>query len=216
MPNVKSLLWVFLMVVMGGIALAQNQPQPTGWVVEDDSVGVVQQPAIMQPQAQSATPAPPSKWAVAAMLALDPKYAGGIVDVSASGGTPEPKQWIILARDTADQGVLHRITVADGQVISDVPSVNLVESMRQRVVIVPQSVQVDSGDAYLVVEPIAAASGKIIGHVDYSLHQEASDAGAVWTVNCFDLDGVYIGKVSLLASSGDVLSSSGFKSVPGN
>lgn len=214
MPSVKSLLTVISLAVASGAAFAQNQPQPTGWVVEDNSIGVIQQPVAVQPQ--PAPPAPPPNWAVAAMLALNPKYVGGIVDVTASGGTPEPKQWIILARDTSNQGVLHRLTVADGQVIADVPSLNLVESMRQRVSIDPQAVQVDSGDAYLVVEPIAAANGKIIGHVDYSLHQEASDTGPIWTLNCFDLNGVYIGKVNLLATTGNVLSSPGFKNVPGN
>lgn len=160
-------------------------------------------------------PTPPPNWAVAAMLAIDPKYTNGIVLVTGRGGTPEPKQWVVVARDSDDLGTLHKLTVANGQVIADVLSMNAYESFRQDVAIAPPSVQVDSGDAFLIAQPIAAANGKIIGHVDYALTVRGTDATPIWTLNCFDLDNRFLGKIVMLASDGTILSQQGFpKSSP--
>lgn len=187
---------------------AEDQPAPSGWQdalpmasPAPDTALIAQAPSV---------PTPPPNWAVAAMLAIDPKYAEGIVLVVGKGGTPEPKQWIVVARDSDDQGTLHKITVEDGQVISDALSLNTYEALRQNVNIDPTQVQVDSGDAFLAAEPIAAANQKIIGHVDYTLTIRGKDATPIWTLNCFDLNGGFLGKVILLATTGDVIQTPGF------
>ena len=150
------------------------------------------------------------------MTAIDPKYIDGIVLVTARNGTPEPAQWTVVARDSNDLGTLHKITVANGQVIADVQSMNAYESFRQDVAINPVQVQIDSGDAFLIAEPIAAANGKIIGHVDYALTVRGTDAAPLWTLNCFSLNGGFLGKVVLLATTGTVLSQAGFKNLAPN
>lgn len=214
MKPMKKLAFLFLLTgFLPGFLLAQDQPQPTGWETpppspaqpgDDTDLGLIT-PAPAQP-------APPG--AVAAMRAIDPKYTGGIVVVTASGGTPQPRQWTIIARDTDDLGVLHKITVADGQVIADAQSLNAYESFRQDVNIDPEQVQVDSGDAVSLAEPIAAANQKIIGHVDYALTIRGKDAAPIWTLNCFDINGVYFGKVILLANTGAVLETPGMRNAP--
>lgn len=168
----------------------------------------------MVPAAQVAPEAPPPNWALGAMLAIDPKYTEGIVLVTGRNGNPEPSQWVVVARDTDDLGTLHKITVADGQVIADVQSMNAFEAFRQDVNIAPSQVQVDSGDAFLIAQPIAAANQKIIGHVDYALTTRGKDAAPIWTLNCFDLNGGFLGKVILLATTGAVLSHPGFQNSP--
>lgn len=209
---------------------AQEQPQPSGWQIDSpltqpfipsDATSEAPLSSGVDPNEQAAegpaTPAAPEidpKGAVAAMMAIDPKYVEGIVVVTGRGGSPEPGQWVVVARDTNDLGVLHKITVADGQVISDVQSLNAYESFRQDVNINPQSVQVDSGQAYFIVQPMAAANEKIIGHVDYALTIRGKDSAPIWTLNCFDINGVYIGKVTMLATTGDVLDASGFPNRP--
>lgn len=215
----------FFLGLLATSLLAQEQPQPGGWQVDSQTEPYIPSDATAsgamtdpgdQP-GQDPGPAEPEidpKGAVAAMMAIDPKYVEGILVVTGRGGSPEPGQWVVVARDTDNLGVLHKITVADGQVISDVQSLNAYESFRQDVNINPQSVQVDSGQAFFIVQPIAAANQKIIGHVDYALTIRGKDAEPIWTLSCFDINGGYIGKVMLLASTGDVLDTPGFRERP--
>ncbi len=122
------------------------------------------------------------------MLAIDPKYIGGIVDVTASEERrslkmdhPGPRYLEIKAYCTVSRWRMashHRCPIAESG-REHAPKDQHRSSVR------PSGLR----DAYLVVEPIAAANGKIIGHVDYSLHQEASDTAPIWTLNCFDLNG---------------------------
>ncbi len=194
-----------------------QQPQPSGWQTVPDGSQTLPYIPSDDPQSADSAPAAPqvdATGAVAAMMAIDPKYTEGIVVVTGSGGSPEPGQWIVIARDTNDLGVLHKITVADGQVIADVQSLNAYESFRQDVNIDPQQVQVDSGQAFFIAQPIAAANQKIIGHVDYALTIRGKDAAPIWTLNCFDINGVYIGKVILLANTGAVIAHPGFRNSP--
>lgn len=170
--------------------------------------------ASLAPGIPAQDPGPAPTGAEAAMLAIDPKYTEGIVVVTARGGTPVPKEWIVVARDTDNQGVLHKITVANGQVISDAPSLNTYEALRQNVNIQPNQVQVDSDNAFWIAQPIAAANQKIIGHVDYALTIRGKDATPIWTLNCFDINGGYCGKVVLLATTGAVLETPGFPKSP--
>lgn len=214
-----------LLIFVGSLSLqAEDQPAPTGgWqavpvaqtdpsdnsVDPDDAASdaamIANAPAVQGPAPDGA---------VAAMLAIDPKYAGGIVVVTGRGGSPTPRQWIIIARNSQDQGTTHKITVADGQVISDTLSLNTYEALRQKVSISPPQVQVDSGNAFFIAQPIAAANGKIIGRVDYALTVRGRDAAPIWTLNCFDINGGFMGKVILLATTGAVLSQPGFKNSP--
>lgn len=195
-------------------AFAQDQPQPTGWqpgpadgpMAPSDPVGET----LVAPQPQGPNP----RGAVAAMMAIDPKYTEGVVVVTARGGTPEPKEWLVVARDTDDLGTLHKITVANGNVVSDSLSLNTYESFRQDVNINPEQVQVDSDAAFLIAQPIAAANGQIIGKADYALTVRGKDAAPIWTINCFGMNGFFIGKVVLLATDGTVLETPGFKNQP--
>jgi hypothetical protein len=191
-------------------------PPGDGWTI---------QPQVEVPPAdagESANPAAPvvavegpaPGGAVQAMLAIDPKYIDGIVLVTARGGKPVPPEWTVLARDSDDLGTLHKLTVADGQVIADVQSLNAYESFRQDVSINPTSVQVDSGRAFSIAEPIAAANNKVIGHVDYSLTIHGTDAAPIWTLNCFSVGGGFLGKVEMLATTGQVLRHPGFRNAP--
>ncbi len=221
----------FVLCFLAAPLVAQDQqPQPTGW--QQVPVDAQTQPFIpsdapspsfgADPDAssfnnQAQAPAAPSvdpNGADAAMMAIDPKYIEGIVVVNGRGGSPEPAQWVVIARDTNDLGVLHKITVADGQVISDVQSLNAYESFRQDVNINPEQIQVDSGQAYFIAQPIAAANEKIIGHVDYALTVRGKDSAPIWTLNCFDINGGFLGKVVILATTGDVLDTPGFRQRP--
>lgn len=211
-PNSVWVLMIGLPLATAFADITAGQDQNAGWVQEPFGESAVPAPVVALAPVETSPP----NWAVAAMTAIDPKYTEGIVVVTAQTGTPEPREWTIIARDTSDLGTLHKLTVADGQVIADVLSLNAYESFRQDVRIDPTQVQTDSGDAFLIAQPIAAANGKIIGHVDYALTVRGKDAAPIWTLNCFDLNGGYLGKVVLLATNGDVLETPGFPQSPAN
>jgi hypothetical protein len=203
-----------LLLVALSPVLAQDQPQPGGWQVAPPD-------GLMAPSDSAPAPAmvpqvegPDPRGAVAAMMAIDPKYTEGVVVVTARGGTPVPKEWTVIARDTDDLGTLHKITVVNGNVLSDSLSLNTYESFRQDVNIDPQQVQVDSGAAFLIAQPIAAANQQIIGHADYALTVRGKDSVPIWTINCFGMNGFFIGKVVLLATDGTVVETPGFKNQP--
>lgn len=207
-------LAVSLVFVALTSAFAQDQPQPTGWQVAPPDGPMVPEDSSLQAAPQPEVQGPDPRGAVAAMMAIDPKYTEGVVVVTARGGTPVPKQWTIVARDTDDLGTLHKITVDNGNVISDSLSLNTYESFRQDVNINPQQVQVDSDAAFLIAQPIAAANQQIIGHADYALTVRGKDAVPIWTINCFGMNGFFIGKVVLLATDGTVVETPGFKNQP--
>jgi len=206
---------VLLSGLLAGFLHAQDQAQATGWETPSAPLPGQASNSDLALVAPAPPPPPPAAGgAIAAMMAINPKYTEGMVVVTARGGTPQPKEWTIVARDTDDLGVLHKLTVADGQEIADVQSLNAYESFRQDVNIDPAQVQVDSSQAFFIAQPIAAANQKIIGHVDYALTIQGKDATPIWTVNCFDINGVYIGKVVLLATNGAVLQTPGFANAP--
>jgi len=202
---------LFLLLASLHPLLAQDQSQPSDWSVQPQAVVPDADAAPMAPQGPEG---PPPNSAVGAMMAIDPKYTEGIVLVTARNGNPQPSQWVVVARDTDDLGTLHKITVADGQVIADVQSMNAFEAFRQDVNIDIPQVQVDSGDAFMIAQPIAAANQKIIGRVDYALTTRGKDAAPIWTLNCFDLNGAFLGKVILLSTTGAVLEHPGFRNAP--
>lgn len=208
----KTRIFALMLVAMPLGLQAEDQSVATGWETPPVQPAPVSVPVAEQPEEVTPTVAP--NGAVAAMLAVDPKYLEGIVLVDGRGGNPQPREWVVVARDTNDLGTLHKITVADGQVIADVLSMNAYESFRQSVNINTQQVQVDSGQAFFIAQPIAAANQKIIGHVDYALTIRGKDATPIWTLNCFDIDGGFLGKVVLLATTGAVLETPGFKNAP--
>lgn len=150
--------------------------------------------------------------ALEAMLALGDKYSGGIVEVTGRAGAPGPREWVILARNPDSNGKLHQVKVARGQIVADTMSLNPVETLRSPSdFIAITSMQVDSDDAYAIAQKKAAACGASLGAVDYSLTARGKSVGPVWSLQCSDSNGRPLGKMEILARSGDVISSSGFK-----
>jgi len=195
------------------MALAQDQPQPSGWMAAPPDVPPAQANPLIDAE-QAAAPAVDPNGAVGAMLAVGPQYAESIVVVTGRDGSPQPRQWTVVARDANNFGTLHTITISNGSVINDQPSLNAYEALRQKVNIDITQVQVDSGQAFAIAVPIAAANQKIIGHCDYALTIRARDSVPIWTVNCFDTNGAYLGKVIMLATTGAIVETPGFRNVP--
>lgn len=193
-----------ILLVAASSAFAQDQPVIDGLLHDSGGSGI---PTVQ-------TIAPTRGEAVAAMLAVPPKYADGILEVTGQAGAPNPKEWVLQAWNTEDPGTVHKLTVVDDQFVSDVLSVNLFEAERKEINIPLPGLRVDSGAAYRIAEKYATANGKTLGHVNYSLSVRAKRTPAIWTLECFDQKGAHIGKLEILATSGEVSASPGFKATP--
>ncbi len=195
---------IFFTLLLCPALLAQDKPVIDGLLPDSGGSGV---PTVQ-------TLAPTKGEAVAAMLAVPPKYADGILEVTGQNGAPNPEEWILQAWNTEDPGTVHKLTVRDDQFVSDVLSVNIYEAERKEINIPMPDIRLDSGDAYEIAQSYAAANGKTLGHVNYSLTTRARRTPPIWTLDCFDGKGSHIGKLEILATSGTVLASPGFKTSP--
>ena len=195
---------VVLLLAASTLAWALEKPVIDGMLPDSGGSGI---PAVQ-------TLAPTKGEAVAAMLAVPPKYAGGILEATGQGGDPNPKEWILQAWNTEDPGTLHKLTVRDDQFVSDSLSVNIYDAMRKEINIPLAAVRVDSGSAYRVAQAYASANGKSLGRANFQLTVHAKRTPPVWTVDCFDTGGAHIGKLEILATTGAVTASPGFKVSP--
>ena len=195
---------VFVLLAAGSIALADDKPIVDGTLPDSGGSGI---PVVK-------ILSPTKGEAVSAMLAVPPKYAGGILEITGQGADPNPKEWVLQAWNTEDPGTVHKLTVRDDQFVSDSLSVNIFEAIRKEINIPLAAVQVDSGSAYRIARSYASANGKSLGRVNYQLTVHAKRTPPVWTVDCFDSGGSHIGKLEILATSGAVTASPGFKVSP--
>lgn len=193
-----------IFLAAGALGFAQDKAVVDGLLPDTGGSGI---PTVQ-------TLAPTKGEAVAAMLAVPPKYVGGILEVTGQGGEPNPREWIIQAWNTEDPGTIHKLTIRDDQFVSDSLSVNIYEAERKAINIPLQDVQVDSGSAYRIARSYASANGKTLGRVNYMLTTHAKRTPPVWTLDCFDAKGEHIGKLEILATSGAVTASPGFKTTP--
>jgi len=195
---------IFVFLAVSTFGWAQDKPVIDGMLPDSGGSGI--------PEVK--TLAPTKGEAVAAMLAVPPKYAGGILEVTGQGGAPNPKEWILQAWNTEDPGTVHKLTVRDDQFVSDSLSVNVFEALRKEIHIPLPALKLDSGSAYRIAQSYASANGKTLSRVNYILTVHAKRTPPVWTLDCFDSGGAHIGKLEILATSGAVTASPGFKVSP--
>lgn len=198
----RSAFILFLAAAASGLASAE--PVIDGLLPDSGGSGI---PTVQ-------TPAPTKGEAIAAMLAIPPKYANGILEISGQGGDPNPTAWILQAWNTEDPGTVHKLTVKDDQFVSDTLSVNIYEAERKQINIPLTDVQVDSGGAYRIALAYAKANGKALSHVNYNLVVHAKRTPPVWTLDCFDAKGGRLGKLEILATTGAVQARPGFSESP--
>lgn len=160
----------------------------------------------------------PPKWAGAALAALPPQYTAKVLQVTGDKGTPEPAQWVIYARvsdeDDSSPSTVHTIVVANGQVVSDNPSANLLEVFRGRGYFGAPDLQTDSGDAFLTLTMYATANSKIVNTVSYKLVRNSNDTAPIWTITGYDPNGGEVGWLRISATDGSVIEQHGFPITP--
>lgn len=161
--------------------------------------------AFAQFQPPGAEPAANPGGANAAIALVPPLYGDGIIKVTADNGTPNPPAWYILAKKT--EGEVFSITVSQGQITEEKPSLNLRALVGNPTPINLAKVAIDSNKAWDIAFGYSAKLGKTLGSVSYALQQKGPDAAPVWAIWCYDEAGSDIGYLEILATTGAVVSS---------
>jgi len=158
------------------------------------------------------------KGAVAALAAIPPQYTGRILQLTGDKGSPEPSQWVIYARvgddDDSSPSTVHTIVVSNGQVISDNPAANLLQVFRNTGYFGAPDIAEDSGDVFLTLTLYATANNKVVNTISYKLVRNNDDSAPIWTLTAFDPNGMEIGWLKILASTGAVIDQKGFPVAP--
>ncbi len=152
--------------------------------------------------------------AVAAMAALPEKYAGSILEISGSGGNPNPAEWVVLAWNAENPGSLRKLVLSDGRIMDDSPSLSIYEAERKEVPLALSSLGIDSGGVWKIAQAYASANGAGLASLDYQLTTHAKDDPPLWTVTCHGDGGKPLGRLVINAGDGSVQSHSGFRNVP--
>lgn len=130
-----------------------------------------------------------------------------IMKISADNANPDPQTWYFIARNGYGEGTLRSITVQDGQVTSNKRSLDIRTLIDDSAPINLSQVRVDSDDAWGVAKRWVEKRGRRLASASFILQQKGRGAVPVWSVWCYGRDGGYIGRVDVLASTGDIVSS---------
>lgn len=150
--------------------------------------------------------APDPNGAVAAMQALPGQYQNGIMRLSADHGKPTPPYWAIIARNPARRGLPTSLTVSRGRITSERATLNPRALISGDTPITLGRVRIDSPEAWRRAQRFASDRGRRLDSVSYVLQQRGSNAAPVWSIWCYDSRGRFIGFVSLLATTGAIIS----------
>jgi hypothetical protein len=163
---------------------------------------------------QLAPPLADSNSALMALGILPPQYQGNVVKLSADNGDPDPSQWYVLAYRDSPEGGLFSITIANGEIVQEKPSLNLGELFKNPSPIAVERMTIDSSAAFDIAQQFAEANGKNLGTVSYVLQQSGADSAPVWQVWCYDRGGRYFGYLQIAATNGAVISTDGLPRAP--
>jgi hypothetical protein len=109
---------------------------------------------------------------------------GRIVSVTGTGGTPQPRTWIVQVTDRRQPGGVLEIEVADGRVVAQRAPANAVTS-GDAAVIRTSRLNLDSNGAFIVASYTADKSGVEFTTVNYTLRN--NDRGfPVWIVSLYN------------------------------
>ena len=150
--------------------------------------------------------APDRNSALFALRAVPRQYQSGILRLSADHGNPSPPYWAIIARNPFRSGLPTSITITRGQVTSQRATLNPRALISGDSPITISRVRIDSTDAWRIAQRFASDRGRRLDSVSYVLQQRGSHAAAVWSIWCYDSRGRSIGFLSVLATTGDILS----------
>lgn len=147
-----------------------------------------------------------SQSALEAAMSLPPKFRGNIVKISADNGVPNPPEWYFVCRANHGEDGILSITVKNGRITQQKPSLDLRVALGNYSKINLSNVVVDSRGAFAIAQRyVSKEKNATLGNASYLLQQAGDDASPIWSLWCYDPAVRYIGLIKILASTGDVI-----------
>ncbi|MEO6847266.1 MAG: hypothetical protein ABI443_07080 [Chthoniobacterales bacterium] len=151
-----------------------------------------------------------SNGAIALFQVLPAKYRNSVFKINADSSSAYPASWNVLARDYNSTNQIYALTISHGQILNDSPAPRQQWQylFKKAHAISVRNVRCDSNIAWQAAVRFASSHGKKLGSVHYSLQQQAEHSAPYWKVECYDRAKNSIGSITVLASTGGVVSHS--------
>jgi len=144
--------------------------------------------------------------ALDAVQILPAAYREGVLKISADNGVPNPQRWYFIARKTGVQRA-ESLTVQGQEIVGEKRSLDLRTIIENPSPIDFSRVKINSNAAWDIAMKYASDKGRKLASVSYVLQQKGASSAPLWSVWCYDPAGGSIGLVTLMATSGEIVSS---------
>ncbi len=122
-------------------------------------------------------------------------------------GQDQPRQWLVLAKDTRLEGMMHEFVVSNDEVRAQRHFKRLANQDLPDVPINRADVKIDSSKAFRLVESLAAKAGIGFDTIHYQLRCRDLRNEPIWVLNLIDSRQVSIGVHYYSAITGELLRS---------
>jgi len=144
-----------------------------------------------------------------ALEALERRYGAEnfthIVSMTGSDGAPSPSEWWIVVRDLRMPSTLHTYWSGDRRVTDEGENRDYYPRRMPDGFVNRAKLQIDSNQAFTVVEQEAAKMRIGFNEVSYELKAITLTDEPVWNLNLIDARGYFVGIVSVSGRTGNVL-----------
>jgi len=144
--------------------------------------------------------------AIEALQAIPDDYKDAVVKLEGSNASPNPARWNALAYEDEVGDAPRNIVISGGEVISNSLSAKVGSMLAHQTPITLGNVLVDSNIAFEIAAKICAGRGLTLASANMTLTQPGEGASPMWEISCRDQSGKGIGRVSVSAQDGAVVS----------
>lgn len=128
-----------------------------------------------------------------------------LVEVSGTGGAPQPGEWVILLKDPVARGGVREIKIVNGNIVSERTPLRGFSSVSDMPVIDFSRLNLDSDGAFRLANQEAIRKKIGFDSIDYSLRGQAGGP-PVWSLKLYNYLGTQVGDLEVSAESATVKS----------
>ncbi|MEM0895560.1 MAG: hypothetical protein AAGJ79_01650 [Verrucomicrobiota bacterium] len=132
-------------------------------------------------------------------------FTRNIVKISATGGIPVPQEWTVTTHNPNSPTLLHQFVVNDRRAIDEGASNDFYPRVRPTGFVKRQDIQLDSIDAFQILNREAQAAKIGFDSVNYMLRCREFSTEPVWTLSAVDAQNRIAGVIDVSAQTGAVL-----------
>ncbi|MEM9479228.1 MAG: hypothetical protein AAGA58_06135 [Verrucomicrobiota bacterium] len=143
-------------------------------------------------------------------------FTRNIVKISATGGIPAPQEWTVTTHNPNSPTLLHQFVINDRRAADEGASNDFYPRVRPTGFIKRQDIQLDSIDAFQILNREAQAAKVGFDSVNYMLRCREFSTEPVWTLSAVDAQSRIAGVIDVSAQTGAVLRKTWYYEVQGS